>query len=171
MIHIRDELIYAVNKGDAEEVAISLANPMIDVNAEDSKFGMTALILATMHDNISVVDALLAHPEIDPNTVDSGGKTALYWAAFDGYTEIVEALLANPVTDVNKADNNGATPMHVADFAVTEALLVHPDIDVNKADRYGIENAPQIRDALFNTDEFPMKEKSQGTQPIKYSEF
>jgi len=33
----------------------------------------------------------------------------------------------------------------------------------------GIENAPQIRDALFNTDEFPMKEKSQGTQPIKYS--
>ena len=70
--------------GASSSSSSSLVRAAIDVNAQDSDSGYTALILACIDGHASSVELLLAHADIDVNVRDSNGKTALDTAIAQG---------------------------------------------------------------------------------------
>ena len=77
----RSPLAAAVACGKEEIVAVLLADRRIDVNATDSH-GQTALRRANSSGDraakVRIVQALLAHPDIDTTIQDEGGIDALH---------------------------------------------------------------------------------------------
>lgn len=67
---------------------------------------MTPLHYAVSTGNNKIVDALLDHPQVNPNTVDSSGMTALHHAAFLGLSHVVFHLLQHPVKPTSALMND-----------------------------------------------------------------
>jgi ankyrin repeat protein len=100
-----------------------------DVNAQDEE-GRTALIQATIYNNVEVVEILI-HNKAQVNTRDFfGGNAALHFAAQNYYLEIVQILLKNKA-EIDIQDINGNTPLYKAvlnfsgNGAVIQQLLLH----------------------------------------------
>ena len=86
-----------------------------------SKFG-TPIMAATVKNNESIVDVLLAHGA-DPNIQDTNGKTALLYCSTFGLNTIAEKLLragANP----NLKDNTGNRALDYAILRENETLII-----------------------------------------------
>ena len=84
-----------------------------DVNTRATQHGQTALMLASSHGRLDMVQ-LLVEAGADMNIRDEDGSTALMCAAEHGHAGIVKYLLQNPDTDVLAKDNDGLTALAVA---------------------------------------------------------
>jgi hypothetical protein len=106
----------------------------LDVNLPTIK-GETPLYLAARRGHAEIVELLLEHPLIAPNSADNGGVTPLYVAALKGHITTVYALLKHHAMNVNKAKVDGTTPLYVAaqqgHAEIVAMLLAMKEIDVN----------------------------------------
>ena len=103
------------------------------------KSGWTALILAAIEGNLSIVESLLSHgAEVDQR--DSEGATALLAAAENGHDEIVRILVGSGA-DVNGKDTRiGWTPLMAASLRghlATVRLLLASGANINDRDGGG----------------------------------
>ena len=99
-----------------------------------------ALLLATRHNRIEIVEFLLSIPEsptiqrINVNLRDKNGWTALIIASGNGFTEIVRLLISRPETNVNIRNEEGWTAFMLASWQrhkeIVKLLLLRPDLDI-----------------------------------------
>lgn len=74
---------------------------------EENQEGQTALFVACVSDNLSVLETLLLHGA-DPTTTDRFGCPAIQMASEKGNINIVRRLLEEKTVDVNLADESSA---------------------------------------------------------------
>jgi serine/threonine-protein phosphatase 6 regulatory ankyrin repeat subunit B len=72
-----------------------LENKNIEIN-QTTKYGYTALMLASIKGHKEIVKMLLAKEDIDINQTGDGGSTALMCASAQRNQEIVKMLLEHP---------------------------------------------------------------------------
>lgn len=113
-------LYHAIRSGDLNRLRALLACPTTDPNkrVRRGRNENTPLMHAIYHrDNTKLVEALMAHPRIDPNKT-SNRVTPLLGAVFDRNKRLIQLLLAHPRTDPNipfgRRDKNNLTPFEVA---------------------------------------------------------
>lgn len=118
-------LLFAAAKG-ATKLLKSLLRKRpiaIDVNKTSPLDGISALMLTASLGFVKCTEALVAHPSINMNQQDRGGRTALWWVldfkvtTSDDYSlreSVVKILLSHPRIDINQADRRGCTPLAVA---------------------------------------------------------
>lgn len=88
-----------------------LADPNIDVNAQDAD-GETALMMACGRGySRSVLDELLRHPDTDANLRSNDGRTAIMIAAVDNCDGALKELLLHAKLDINAKDNEGSSKL------------------------------------------------------------
>lgn len=123
----------AIRSGDLQAVKEQLANG-VDINAEDSEFGVTALSWAALLDNTEIAKFLIAKGA-DINAKSRDGSTPLHSAAFLGHTEIAE-LLIQKGAKVNPKNYRDETPLDVSvvDWETTEFIagLLEIKVDAEK---------------------------------------
>lgn len=107
----RTALLSAAARGDLEVVNLLLTRGA-DVNVKDKR-GYTALTHAIEAMYEDVVDALLARPELDPNTRGLNERPALFSYVWRDSKTRTERLLALGA-DVNAQDADGDTALHGA---------------------------------------------------------
>ncbi|GFG19250.1 ankyrin repeat protein [Aspergillus udagawae] len=90
-------LHWAARHGKLHVAEVMLRHYQPDVNAVYH----TCTPLVYAHESVSIVKALLAHPEISVNYQNKQGQCALWCAALQGFTEIVEDLLQRPDIQVD----------------------------------------------------------------------
>ncbi|KAF8853583.1 ankyrin [Acephala macrosclerotiorum] len=82
----------------------------IDLDAKNSKSGLTALSLASLKGHESVVKLLLAkNAKVDPK--DNKGRTPLSLAAEASHDTVMELLLSVQDIDLESKNNEGQTPL------------------------------------------------------------
>lgn len=117
----------------SEAIEALLRDRRIRPNIRNSSRGRTPLHIAANWGNTAQVEALLNHPDTDPNEQDDSGATALYLAVAKGHHEVVEELLDHRDTDPNIDDRRGWTPLFRAiyedDLDMVRELLRHDDTD------------------------------------------
>ena len=123
----------AVRSGGLQAVKEQLANG-VDINAEDSEFGVTALSWAALLDNTEIAKFLIAKGA-DINAKSRDGSTPLHSAAFLGHTEIAE-LLIQKGAKVNPKNYRDETPLDVlaVDWETTKFIagLLAIKVDAEK---------------------------------------
>ena len=123
----------AARTGDIKAIKQQLAKS-VDVNAKDSKFGVTPLSWATLLGQIKTVE-LLIQKGADVNARNKDGATPLHIAAFLGQYEIAELLIQNGA-NVDAKNNRGKTPMNglKADWKTTRFIagLLQIKVDQEK---------------------------------------
>src|SRR5688572_28433866 len=107
----RTVLISAAARGDLQ-VANALLSRGADPNVKDKR-GYTALSHAIEAMYEEVIDTLLNHPNLEPNSRGLNGRPALVAFVWRDQKERVEKLLARGA-DVNVQDNDGDTALHGA---------------------------------------------------------
>jgi len=112
----------------------------LDINRRDSA-GETPLLMAVKHQDLGVIETLLAVPGVDANLADNDGTTPFSYAIRRGKQDIFDALLkATPKIAVNAPNSAGETLLAVAVREAQEfvpQLLTFPDIDIEQADNRG----------------------------------
>ncbi|XP_049953679.1 KN motif and ankyrin repeat domain-containing protein 3 [Schistocerca serialis cubense] len=86
---------------------------LADVNIKAKPHGQTALMLATSHGNLEMVE-MLTEAGADMNIQDADGSTALMCAADHGYTDIVKHIISQPDCDVTIVDSDGNSALNIA---------------------------------------------------------
>ena len=117
-----DTFIESVRKGRQATVKRMLA---AGANANDSRFGTTALMYAAKDGHTAIIrDLLAASAKLDAK--DNDGDTALMYAAIDNRADVAKELLAAGA-DINAKNKNGETPLIAASLRgraeVVKALL------------------------------------------------
>jgi ankyrin repeat protein len=88
-----------------------------------------------------VVDALLDHPEFDPNMTDDGGQTALHALIESSSDSKIISFLGRNYLSINAQDRQGRTALHLAISRAREGvirpLLNYPNIKVHLVDING----------------------------------
>jgi len=107
----RTVLISAAAHGDLGIVNVLLSRG-VDLNVKDRR-GYTALSHAVEAMYEDVVDALLTHPDLDPNVKGLNGRPVLVAYVWRDNQGRVEKLLAHGA-DVNAQDGDGDTALHGA---------------------------------------------------------
>jgi len=119
-----------------------LVNYLIVVHGEhiEAKHGsFTALLQASIHGRLDIVDVLLNHGA-DINSGDATDWSPLFWASLQGHANVVQFLLERGA-DVNKPTRQSKmTPLHAASrpghLEVVRILLAH-GADVQIRTRHG----------------------------------
>lgn len=104
--------------------------------------GTPALMMGIAKGRMDIFKAMLFHPHVDPNFVDSAvGMSPLCFAAHTGALDFVKVLLTHKAVDVNYADKNSVTPLlraaHGLHVAIIQCLLSDKRLMVNKAGKDG----------------------------------
>ncbi len=169
----------AVNQGDLAAVQSLLAKH--DNPEKKNKSGRTPLSCAAEKGHPDIVKALLANPNVKPDTLDNNGRTPLSYAVTGGHFDIVETLLANPHVKINQADNNGRTPLSYAAekgrFDIINKLLEAqanpnlPDKNGRTPLSYAAENdhVGAVRALLENDDTLPDMRGPDGKTPLHHA--
>ena len=147
----RTVLISAAAHGDLDVVNLLLARG-VDPNVKDKR-GYTALSHALEAMYEQVVDALLDHPQLDPNSKGLNGRPALMAYVWRDNKERVEKLLARGA-DVTAQDNDGDTALHgAAQTGNVEIIrmLLDKGADPNVKNRVG--GTPLMWAAVYGNDE------------------
>ena len=91
---LRDTFIQACNSNDLEEVRKCLSKG-VDVNTVDIDLG-SGLSIAAFHNNLALLDLLLAHPDIDVNLEDDNDDSPLSVAMNkDHQVELMTSMMLN----------------------------------------------------------------------------
>lgn len=116
-----DDFFSAIRRDDGRSVS-ALLQRGFDPNTRDEKL-QVGLYLALREDSGTVVEALLAHPELDIEAANPAGETPLMMAVLKGRADATRQLLARGA-QVNRP---GWSPMHYAasgpDAKLLELLL------------------------------------------------
>ena len=80
-----------------------------DVNRR-GRGGLTPLMIATLTNNLELVQLLVSHPETDLTLADDDGNSPLCVASDRGYVQIIRTLLAHNA-DVNKPSRDTTAPL------------------------------------------------------------
>jgi uncharacterized protein len=130
-------LVDAAHTGnDAAAQALLAAKPAADVNQRSSD-GTTALQWAVYHNDVDLIDRLLA-AGADPNVKNDYGSTALSEAAVVGNVAVIKKLLKAGAS-ADAANGDGQTPlMIVARTSNIEAakLLIEHGANVNEREHW-----------------------------------
>ncbi len=111
-VDLNEKLVEASGKGNVGIVK-TLIDKGADVNAKESKYGLTALILASCEGYTDTIKLLIENGA-DVNAKDNvHGWTALMNASSRGYIDAVE-LLVEKGADVNAKNHNGNTALTMA---------------------------------------------------------
>jgi peptidoglycan/LPS O-acetylase OafA/YrhL len=123
-------LVAAVKKGDPELIKQRLALTA-DLNATDSKFGVTPLDWAALRGDVETLQLLIDHGA-DVNARNKDGSTALHGAAFLGRTSAVKLLLEKGA-DAGAKDVRNEPPLEAvnADWGLTRFIASLLDLDVS----------------------------------------
>lgn len=136
-------LLMAAESGDVNAANAELAAGA-DVNQSDDD-GWSALHLSALNAHTSVVETLLRHPEIDPDSRNRWKSTPLILASAKGHLECVLAIVGHPRTDIDaRAEYYGRTALIEAaknGHMNVARLLVDSGADVNSTDKSGRNNA------------------------------
>jgi ankyrin repeat domain-containing protein 50 len=136
-----ESLYLAARDGDKDIVELLLQQPDIEPNAHYGRYNTTPLHEAISGGHLTIVEALLLHPQVDVNSVDKGGWSALIYAAKEGHSDIVNALLQRPDIDINSVDKDGWSALmfavHWGRSDIVNALLQRSDTDINQLDHRG----------------------------------
>lgn len=126
-----DELWGAAKTGNIEAVKGFLADNA-DINAVDSKYGVTPLCWAAFGGHAEIIE-LLIESGADVNAKNRDAGTALHGAAFLGQAEVV-ALLIQKGADTNAKHESGDTPMDSAnvDWGTTQFIAGLLEIEVDR---------------------------------------
>jgi ankyrin repeat protein len=92
-----------------------IQDPTLNINAIGEFRGATALLEACYNGNADIVEALLEHPNINPNIQDSLGFTPLMIASQMGNHRIIEMLLQLPITNVEIRNSKRKSAWGLAD--------------------------------------------------------
>ena len=91
---LRDTFIQACNSNDLEEVRKCLSKG-VDVNTVDIDLA-SGLSIAAFHNNLALLDLLLAHPDIDVNLEDDNDDSPLSVAMNkDHQVELMTSMMLN----------------------------------------------------------------------------
>ena len=110
-------------------------------DAEDQR-GRTPLVYAAYKNNKATVKALVHHPDVDVNRLNSTNSpwSILMSAVQRGHSEIVELLLEREEIDVNGRSHMSPLMLaaQIGDCATLEVLLRHKDIEVDYSGLLGM---------------------------------
>jgi ankyrin repeat protein len=126
-------------RGGHEAMALALGRDRrVDVN-NSFPDNIAPLFWAIRREFLSVVETLLARPDLDLSARMPSGCTFLHYAARQG--SMLPLFLARGGIDVNATDSAGETPLHKAAFAgnvrAVVELLALPQTDVNAVGERG----------------------------------
>ncbi|MFT3665584.1 ankyrin repeat domain-containing protein [Piscinibacter sp.] len=111
-----DELFIAIIRDNPRSLK-KLFEQGVDPNWRDEK-GMPALMVAVRRESPQAFDALLAHPDIDPDAANAANETALMLTVLAGDVEASEKLMARGA----KVQRPGWSPIHYAASGPSTAL-------------------------------------------------
>ena len=116
-----DSIWSAAAEGNLNSVKKYLAKGL-DINAKGGSLKSSALLSATLYDQVKMAEFLIQNGA-DVNTKGDDGGTALHAAAFLGQYEIAKLLIQNGA-DVNAKNNEGETVINgtMADWGTTEFI-------------------------------------------------
>ncbi len=127
-------ILQAAQQGNLYRIKGLMSEPDFDINQVAGPNHSTALHLSAEAGHEKVVAALLEHPEIAVNQMDSYGRTALMLAAYGGHSGIVEKLMAHRDCDPTLVSAGGSNALKAAALKSDEntlmKLLAGP-VDVN----------------------------------------
>lgn len=83
----------------------------VDINIADLE-GRTALHLAALNGNISIVKLLLSLKGIDPNIHDKEWKAPIHYSIKRKDILSISSFCYSPIVDINIKDSTGETPLH-----------------------------------------------------------
>ena len=111
----RSPLLGAISENHVPVVRFLISHTEAKTQINLASDGITPLMIAAASNHMTIMESLLACPEIDVTSKDLTGKTALHWASCHGHAEAVKALLkhgggAGPMSK----DNNGKIPAGLA---------------------------------------------------------
>ncbi len=109
-------LIDAISSKNTTEALFLLGTDYGSPNEQESisSFKNTPLMLACSLELINVVEALVAHPEIEINKQNTRAITALMLAAKSGNIEIIKILLSHRSIDTSLRDFQGKSALEWA---------------------------------------------------------
>ena len=139
----RTVLMLAVINDSFEIVSALLKRHDLSINQKDSE-GYTGLMLATAFGHVSIVEALLAHPNIDADVTSRYGTTALFCAAEcqkkGESTDIAGMLLHHGAsTSIRDRQGGGTAIIRATDngnLSMVEMLLER-GVDIAETDQRG----------------------------------
>ena len=116
-----DSIWSAAAEGNLNSVKKYLAKGL-DINAKGGSLKSSALLSATLYDQVKMAEFLIQNGA-DVNAKGDDGGTALHAAAFLGQYEIAKLLIQNGA-DVNAKNNEGETVINgtMADWGTTEFI-------------------------------------------------
>lgn len=120
-------------------IAEALLEAGADVNAKCGQLGATALINASRHGDVDIVDLLFEH-HADVNLVDNSQQSALAAAVQRGHSPVVEVLLENGAdVDAKNCKTETTALMYAAEKgqAGTCQLLLRNKASINVRNRNG----------------------------------
>ena len=107
------------------EVIKFLISQGCKVNAKN-KANESPIVLATIMQNLQIIQELMKKPELDVNARGLKGKTPLHIVTATNNYEIAKALLHHGA-DIHVKDTSGSTPLHVAcyhgSFEIVELIF------------------------------------------------
>jgi len=124
-----------------EMMKFLLQDQRIDVNWKNSQ-GASLLFLACRDENFPLIQLLLNHPNINPNSIDlEGHYTPLHYTSFHNQTKVAKLLLSHKNIDVNQIVGE-ATAFFIAcqegKIEMFTLLLNDPRTDLNRPGAEGI---------------------------------
>jgi len=112
----------------------------VEVN-DRGKGGRTALSMAAGNGHIAIVECLLHHEAIQPDTPDFSQWTPIFWALGGKYFDIFRTLALDKRTDLNHIDKAGRSILSWAAAAgeteIVKFLLLRKEVDVQLRDFRG----------------------------------
>ena len=126
-----DELYGAARNGNIDAVKRYLADS-VDINAGDTKFGVTPLCWAAFSGHAEIIE-LLIESGADVNAKNRDAGTALHGAAFLGQAEAAALLIQNGA-DTHAKHESGDTPMDSAnvDWEATQFIAGLLEIEIDR---------------------------------------
>jgi ankyrin repeat protein len=122
-----------------QQTASKLMSP-VNVNFVNHKqMNRTPLHVASMHNQVSIVQVIMEQYGVDVNCLDENRRTPLSLCCDSGAEEAALVLLQHPLIDVNVRDVNGVSPFQSALLShrwviTNHLLLAGADVNLKRAD-------------------------------------
>jgi ankyrin repeat protein len=131
-----------IKKGDLSELNEFIEHK-VDLNTSD-EYGRDAILLTIQYKQLSILNILSEHKNLDFNKLDRFGRSYAFIAAENGFSDaipILEKLAEEKRIDLNQADQYGRTPAFIAaenGHLNTLKALAKLDVNLNQPDQYGL---------------------------------